>query len=120
MLAGALPEAALNANHDCVFVAVQVRLPGPLLPMAIVRGAGFDPPAVLVKVNVLGATRRADAVGVVIVRLTAIVFGEDVAAFEGLTVTVSLYVPAARPAVATLRIKAPGAVPADALSESHD
>ena len=48
------PEVRERVSQDCVFEAVQLRVPPPAFQIDSVRGVGFDPPPVALKDNVVG------------------------------------------------------------------
>src|SRR6185437_10131010 len=88
-----------------------------VLAMVTVCGAGLVKPAVAVKVTVFVDTVNV-GIAAFTTNVTFTVCGEDPAP-GALIVTVSVYVPASSPAVATLTAIAPGPLPEAADSESH-
>jgi hypothetical protein len=48
-----VPDAGDRSNHDAVLLAVQARVPPPVLEMLNDLGAGLAPPAVLEKLRLL-------------------------------------------------------------------
>src|SRR5690349_22581999 len=106
---GAVPEVAERVSQDCVLLAVQLSVPTPVLAIVTVCGAGLVKPAVAVKVTAFVDTVKV-GIAAFTTKLTFMVCGED-AAPGALIVTVSVYVPAASPAVATLTAIAAGPLP---------
>src|SRR5689334_10367056 len=108
-VAGAAPEVAFRVSQDCVLVAVQPRDPPPAFAIETLCAAGLVPP--LVAENAAAWVDSESTGGApVSVKVTEIVCGELVAS-EAATVMVSVYVPAARPAVVTLIDSGVGALP---------
>lgn len=53
---GAVPDACVTVNHEALSVCDQFNVPLPVFVMLMVWFAGFDPPAVAVKLRLLGLT----------------------------------------------------------------
>src|SRR4051812_34622631 len=66
MVPGALPLAGDRLSQGCVSVAVQLRLPPPVLDTLMVLVAGLAPPAVAEKLRLDGEVARAPGAGVVL------------------------------------------------------
>ena len=115
--AGPLPDVCDRVSHDWVLLALQLRVPAPVFKMFRVCVEGFAPPVMPAKFSVPGATPSTG--GAVTARVTVTVCGEEPAP-AAVTVMVSVYVPAARPLVATASPKLAGAVPDAAERVSHD
>lgn len=74
MVEGAVPLDVSSDNHDCVFEAVQVNVPSPVLLIARACDAGFALPAVALNVREVGATVSTGTA--VTVSVTGTVMGE--------------------------------------------
>ena len=74
MVEGAVPLDVSSDSQDCVFEAVQSRVPPPVLAIATGCAAGLLPPTVALKVNDRGLTERTGLA--VMVSVTGIVTGD--------------------------------------------
>jgi hypothetical protein len=83
-----VPEIGLSVNQAALSLAVQLRVPPPVLLMFKVWGAGFAPPCIAVKERLVGLAPIAGGTGAVAtVNVTGTVTEEAPAAF---IVTVAL------------------------------
>jgi hypothetical protein len=69
-----VPDTGLSVSHAVFSLAVQDKVPPPLLEMVTGFGAGVVPPTDAVKVRLVGLSPIAGVVGAVTVRATGTVF----------------------------------------------
>ncbi len=104
-----VPEVCESVNQGALSLAVQVRVPPPVLLMFSVWAAGLPPPCCAVKDRVVGLAPMLGGTGAAI---TVKVTGTEVLLAPGaLMVIVPLYVPTANEPVAALTLIAPLLIP---------
>jgi len=104
-----VPEVCESVNQGALSLAVQVRVPPPVLPMLSVWAAGLPAPCCAVKDRVVGLVPMRGGTGAA---ATVNVTGMEVLLTPGaLMIMVPLYVPTANEPVAALTLTAPLLVP---------
>src|SRR3954469_22000384 len=95
-VAGAVAVAGVTESHAASSATLTFSEPLPALVTDAVCAAGLEAPCVAVNVRLAGVTESAGGGGTATVSVTGIAAGDPVAP-PAFTVTVPVYVPAARP-----------------------
>src|SRR5688572_5070962 len=110
-----VPEAGLSVNHVASSLAVQVKVPPPVLQIGRASCRGLAPPCVAVKESAVGLAPMAGGTGAAaMVKVTGMVTG--VTPLPPLRVTEPVWGPVAKLPVAALNVTAPLPVPEAGLT----
>ena len=113
-----VPLAVESVNQAALSLAVQVRVPPPVLLMLRVCGAGLAPPWVAVKESAVGLAPMAGGTGAAVtVKVTGTMTG--VTPVPPLNVTVPLLLPTGKVPVVAVRVTLPLPVPLAVESVNH-
>lgn len=105
-----VPDAGLKVNHAALSATDQVKVLPPLLVTFTVIAVGFPAPCTALKDKLVGFSPMDGLGAVLTVNVTGTARGVFVAP-PAETVIVPVWVPAVRPAVATLMLSVPAPVP---------
>src|SRR4051794_27870042 len=106
MVEGAVPLGGVTVSHGWSVAAVQFSVPPPVLLTEIDCDGGLEPPETAANVRLPGEVARTGVAGLT-VNVTGIVLGEPLTPAAD-TVTLPVYVPAARLPVAAVTVTVPG------------